>query len=355
MKFYKFFIIGVILSLILGINAVQSQPRDEASESTSIIDCMKGWRQFLSSIIGYESITEYGADIIRPNLCHKTDIEMVERQIRKARTQVKTTFMRCDLKNLDRFTKAYYKLEAELYFLRNAFSENIKADVISRIENEDDIENLISKMKDFFVLEKGFLTEELLRQYVYEFAAKYRQRLNDYQNCRNDFYEELGAKWDELMQNFKDFGKVFEGEDEETKKRKEAMTEPNPRKGPIISADEDLDVNLLLGRLKVSPEKSFSDLVNEVTAKKPGLGPSVPMFNVQSLIANEKSRVLEEKSQKELEAYYKHLYGEMSDAATNDLVLKINELITVVQESYPYMEKLEKCVDEVESRECKNK
>lgn len=364
-------LILIFISLLLGFHIataqdpilkLQQQDVEAGLKDTEFLACFQGWRQFVSSVIGWQGFSDYWKELIEFNICYRTDLDLVRQQVDKARRMVRSTFLRCDLKNLGRFTKSYYKLEAELFFLHHMF------DKIDRISNPTILRGLVKEMKDFFVLEKGFLTEELLQEYVEEFAAKYRPRVIAYNRCRSDYYEEFSAKIAELVQNFKDFGEVFQGETDREKKRreererlqKESGFDPNsenPRKGPILSIGEDFDLNLKIARLKVEPERSFADLKEEILGQPGTTNKSMGLRLDQapSFVDSEKQRVFEESSKAEMEARYELLYAQMSDGGVAEMKASIDKLISTVQTSIPHMKLVEQCIDEVEERECKNK
>lgn len=382
MKNSKFIIAGILLSIFLGagialaqdnILKLQQEEFKKQFEDSKFLGCFDGWRQFVSATIGYQSFTGYWKELIEFNICYRTDLEAVRQQVDKARRQVRSTFLRCDTKNLDRLTKNYYKLEAELYFLQHMLQKsetdkpNEQGPVLNRITDPAALRGLADEMKNFFVLEKGFLTDQILQQYIDEFSIKYRPRVKFYNECRGNYYEELGAKWDELVASFNDFSDSFKKETDREKKRREAREEAqkkagydpttsNPRNGPLFKMAEDLDLNMKLARLKVEPEKSFENLIQEIE-KKPGTTGTtgLSMSKAPFAVETEKQRVLEESTLAELEARYEFLYAQMADSGIRDMKIKMDELIQTTKQTIPFMKLAEQCLTKVEAKECKNK
>lgn len=352
--------------------------REEAAaerQEAEFLGCYKGWLQFLTAGIGYENFRGYISEIFECNPCYRADMDMMRNQVDKIRRQIRSTFLRCDTKNLQAFTKQYYKLEAELFFLQSMllgkgfFKSCRSGPVLDRISDPDQLRSLVNDMKSTYPMNAGSVTEQELQQYVEEFVVKYKTRLNDYKQCRSDYYEELTAKWNELVDNFKDFAEVFEGESDREKARREkaeelrkrAGYEPSAggaRSGPVFGIGEDLDLNLKLARLKVSPEKTMDDFVETMT-KGPripgGGGGGLSAREAGHAVESEKARVFEEKSRAEMEAKFELLYAEMSDSAVLEITKIMDDLILIVKDTVPVMDEVEECVDETEARECKNK
>lgn len=367
-----------------------------------LVECFQNLQDFLAAAVGYTDFKEYWKDIVRVNLCHRTDVDFTERQLQKARRQVRSAFLRCEVENLPRLTENYYKLEAELFFLRKAFDKT--ADYLLRDAQGNRLDgpwnSLIQEFKSrggFYKFthawQQPFDRENIIQALFQEFETKYQTRIDTYQNCRAETWEEIGTKWNELVTNLSGIGEVVtdivhlqpirEGttralEETPTKKR------PGVWSGPSSATDEGFDLNLGILRGKITPEKTFRDLLavvkplgEAVVAVGEGVvevggefverfknpppsqptvsGGGVPHAEVPAKIEQEKNRFEEEISRAELEAKFTTLYADLSGDATNVFAAKLQNLIDVVTQSVPKLDSIERCVDQIEMKECRNK
>lgn len=185
----------------------------EQDEGRNLLACLKGWRQFLSAFIGYEGFVDYWRDIFILSWkwpMYFADINNTELQLNKSRYAVMSAFLRCDTDRLGSVTQAYYKLEAELYFLRHFIDVsggflNFKTD--SRGNRDLFRDEMIKYFKLRKASENPDQDKALFIGYFNEFEGKYRERANQYSGYGDDpIYNDISSKFDGLMQTFKDFG-----------------------------------------------------------------------------------------------------------------------------------------------------
>ncbi len=184
---------------------------NEQSKGTNFASCAAGWYTFLSAAIGYQDGTDYWRDFTLLS-SHYSDVANVENQLNKARYAVMARFMRCDLKQLDSATNAYYKLEAELYFVRHYVTTEFGLAHV-RIENSDERrifhDEYMQYVKGIKNSGDAAKDEALFSGYFDQFVGKYEQRGKGYASFSADpVYQQLGDKVDELIEAFKSFGKL---------------------------------------------------------------------------------------------------------------------------------------------------
>lgn len=186
----------------------------ETDKGRSLASCLDGLNQFLSAMIGYEDFLDYWADFyigFRWPMYY-ADIASVESQVNKARYGVVAAFLRCDLNRLKSVTNAYYRLEAELYFVRH-FIDAKGGSIRNRADAINDKKNFMNEMMDYFTLRAPSSNPDqdraLFSGYFDMFAAKYRARAGQYASYGDDpIWSELSAKFEQLADTFKNLGKL---------------------------------------------------------------------------------------------------------------------------------------------------
>jgi hypothetical protein len=188
---------------------------NETSKGKNLLGCLSGFRQFISATIGYEGFADYWRDLyigIRWPM-YFSDIANVEQQLNKARYEVMAAFMNCDVNRLKTVTEAYYRLEAELYFVRH-FIDIGAGTIRARIDSGEGI-SFAKEMVDYFVLRKTSddPTQDmaLFNGYFDLFSAKYSDRAATYKSYSEDpIFGSIIDKFDELVDAFKSAGSLGE-------------------------------------------------------------------------------------------------------------------------------------------------
>jgi hypothetical protein len=133
------------------------------------------WNQFMDP----QDFYEYWKDItVRyfDNFCYYEDIYSLIKRIDKARTQIRKAFYSCTMDS--KLKDTYYKLELELYFLRNYVDyKTPTGETWTEIAPIDE---------DWYSFSRSaFNSREEQRQFFNILAARYRNRLDTYKNCRD--------------------------------------------------------------------------------------------------------------------------------------------------------------------------
>lgn len=185
----------------------------EQDKGRGLLGCLDGWRQFLSAFIGYEGFVDYWRDIFVLSWkwpMYFADINNVEMQLNKSRYAVMSAFMRCDTDRLASVTQAYYKLEAELYFLRHFV--DVSGGILNfQTESRGNRNRFRDEMLDYFVIRKESENPDqdkaLFSGYFDQFDGKYAGRAEQYSGYGDDpIYSDISSKFDSLIKTFKDFG-----------------------------------------------------------------------------------------------------------------------------------------------------
>ncbi|KKU80491.1 MAG: hypothetical protein UY05_C0006G0025 [Candidatus Peregrinibacteria bacterium GW2011_GWA2_47_7] len=361
MRFVKsisilFLSVAIGLVLTTSLNGARAQG-DEDEKQRSLQRCVQGFQAFMSATVGFTDSIRTWDEIFELNSCYRADLDGIGNQLAKARRQIRAAYLRCEIDTVDRLIANYYKIDAELWFLRNA--------VDTQFGNI--IENFLSDEKAFALqrqMQKEYsdvIEDSLLQDYFTEFRAKYRDRFEKYEQCPTfQTLAELKEKWDgivEALQPLTNLGKEDEGARRERNRREnrtilgqKTPAQAGPRDGPIVSFDESLDLNLKIARLKVEPERNFEDLAQQF---KDDTGSPLRQDQVQLEVRMETTRVSEELSMNETWTRYRVLYGDIADSGTSALVQSIDELIHTIPATVPSMLEVKKCSKRLHERQCK--
>lgn len=347
---------------VYGVEPMTGQP----STGKTLLDCFSKWRDFLSALIGYESFTDYWRDFfLWPS--HFADVMNVQMQLNKSRYAVMAAFMRCDLNNLKAVTNSYYRLEAELYYVRHVVDS----------ESGFPRENFASEMIDYLMLLKP-RGDELQERALYEgyfdlFESKYRERVKTYSSFDEDpLFQQLGKKWDDFMNIGKDFknlgaemkhlGEEIIGSDEKHGGKKppagNSQESPTGVFGKIIKAvGSKFDACVTtkdnrycaFGESRVdAPENKFGDTPG-VTNSSRGQTFGEAMVGLEK----QEQKKTEDVDEAQMRSRYEVLYGQVNGDGVKALMGKIDELISILgQESSEPLNMLKECANEVTDRTC---
>lgn len=377
----------------------------EKSKGKNLLGCLAGYSQFISATIGYEGFTDYWLDIwkgIRWPMYY-SDIANVEQQMNKSRYEVMAAFMNCDVKRLKTVTDAYYRLEAELYFVRN-FIDISAGTIRSRIDSGEST-SFAKKMVDYFPNQDM----ALFNGYFDLFSSKYADRAAKYRSYSEDpIFGSIIDKIGELVDAFKSFGKLgdeFGGLASDTGK---ALAEAGSSTG---AAYNNLSfgnvVNSVSNVFQICPDAtnptwgcmSFADAIARGAAKTwsttKEVGSAVGSAAVGALKATgrtiggliegaknlpdtiveavtssgekktyediekaiEKTGVMSaENAQKaDMLTRYEVLYGQVSGEGVRDLTARIDKLYETIEKgSLPALNTFGQCVAKVQGNECSN-
>lgn len=379
----------------------------EQDKGRNLLECLKGWRQFLSAFIGYEGFLDYWRDIFILSWkwpMYFADINNVELQLNKSRYAVMSAFLRCDTNRLKSVTQAYYKLEAELYFLRH-FVDVSGGFLNFKTESRGNRNQFRDEMLDYFTLRKASENPDqdkaLFIGYFNEFEGKYRERANQYSSYGDDpIYSDISSKFDDLIKTFKDFGKesaalagdinAARKEAQEAGKRglnalahpintlgalaeeayKRFQICPATDLGECKTIDEVLKKGLeegiegaklfgklsltLVGGILTAPVTITTITVEKVVDALSGSGIKATPDEVQQILSevNEVSEAQAE--QADMMARYELLYGQVAGDGVIELTNRMDILLEILgpEGSQLPLEKIAKCADYVQNAVC---
>lgn len=155
-------------------------------------------------------------DIFMRNECHALDIFAVLDQRDTQFKQITKNLMSCKIDNMDAAIMNYYKLDAEVYYLRHvidpkwrnalptstintyySFKELPNLGETNKSDLYADMRALFVEKKDWFTKESKMNDAEFARLFS-ELEGKYLERKYDYLLCPSDVWKDLVEKWGEL-------------------------------------------------------------------------------------------------------------------------------------------------------------
>lgn len=371
-----------------------TNPGLDQSKGRSLAACLAGWRQFLSALVGYEDFTDYWRDFFLWPL-HFSDVMNVTMQLNKARYKVMSTFLRCDIDNLKSATNSYYRLEAELYYVRH-YVDTDGGYLNILTDSPGSRQQFLNDMLDSLILRKNSDNPEADRQlfngFFNIFVVRYKDRAKKYASFSNDpAYEELFEKWKELKKTFSSFDELG-GELQAL--GNEAVVEPltavadfavSAVNDPVaalkstgaaianrfqacVEAEDDRYCNGEIGDMSVDKlfgdvGKDAGDFLNRMRTKK-----TFEQVNVQ--INTQQAAKSADLDKAAMITRYEILYGQVGGDGVRDVVTRMDTLLEIlgaqqkkpvagaapakpIANSLDALETVIKCAKTIDERECK--
>lgn len=302
-------------------------------------DGYRDWSTFISSTISYDGFVEYWDDILvryNTNICHYTDIDGLLKRITKVRKQIRNAFYACA--DTTQMKKTYYELEAELFFLRNYIdTENGSFIVVSD-------EKVTNDMRDFFVLNKGFFTDQEILELVDRFKARYSGKLKTYQNCTDPTWGALVEKWNQFKEDAGGIAPAVSQAKESFEKRWDRVEKTPWRRGDDFFGDfVDVRVNGL-------PAKDGFAQIGEALEESLPEGYTFEQLEAAKV---ESDKLYNYQAQEQLYlAQYQAQYSESSDQLTKNVLARLALLQNIITETFPYQNQTIQCTKSINDKQC---
>ncbi|MEK7524295.1 MAG: hypothetical protein AAB588_04680 [Patescibacteria group bacterium] len=354
---------------------------NESDEGRTLLACITGLRRFLSPPNGdfFEDFYDYIRDFSLLPL-HYADVANVENQTNRARYAVIAAYLRCDLNRLKAATDAYFRLEAELYFLRHFVDTNSGIVRQRLVENREAFQK---QMMDRIIPAHSAEDEEkdraLFGAYFDQFAAQYQARGESYDKAEGDpIFDELGAKFDKLVDTIATFQDLGKEVGEFGKDVGSAVAEgagavyngvaafQNP--GSVF---KDLGMNLL-NRLQICPDpsapadcqnlygvgKSAVDAFFNATSNIKKFYEKKTFEEVQIAVSQQDLKRTEDFTKAEMLARYELLYGQVNGDGITTVVSRLDYLLTTLGSDGEFgslkpLTSVAECADKVKGNVCK--
>ena len=344
----------------------------EQSEGRDLTACLQGWRQFIAAGIGYEDFSDYWRDFfLWPS--HYADVAAVQDQLNKARYALMAAFLRCDLNRLKSVTDAYYRLEAELYFVRH-YVDTDGGFLSVLTETPGKRKKFADEMLAYMILAKPAASQEETRtlygNYFDLFEAKYKERAKQYASFGDDpVYQQLGAKFDEFLATIRSFEKMG---DEIVALTNEAIIEPaqavgkavvNAYNHPLKSLGEaasavakrfDACAQTPDNRYCVTGESRTGSDYDDIFGGPFGTSGKITYDEARKAKSKRDAQLSEDLDRADMAARYELLYGQINGDGVHSIIEKMDSLLfTLEQGSLPKLDRIEQCASTVQGNVCK--
>ncbi len=299
----------------------------------------RDYSTFLSSIVGYDDFTEYWKDILyrySANVCHYSDIDSLKNRIDKTREQLRKAFYVCA--DTSTLKKTYYRLEAELFFLRKYVDADNGQFLIT---SDRDLEN---SLRDYFVLNKGFFSSEEVTELVKSFKSRYGSRLQTYKNCTDPSWQNLSNKWEELRENVVGMAPSIQ------QAGKSIGAKWDRLENTCVFCGKEFFGGFLDMRLNgVPPLQGLQQIGQELAKNKPDGYTFDELQTAQNVSDTEYNDAA---LQEQYMAQYDQLYRESSDQFTAGLTQRLDTLNNIITRTFPFQNQTIQCLKTVNNKQC---
>jgi len=300
----------------------------------------RDWGNFISSVISYDSFTEYWKDILvryNANMCLYMDIDNLLRKITKIGEQIRKAFYICD-RNASRLATTYYQLEAELYFLRryvDVGNGNFLIKPQATIRNE---------FNDYLVNQMGLFTLEDSDKLLQQLIVKYTPRIESYKNCSDPTWSNLILKWNELKQTVSGFSpSVMDASETISKAWDSVINTPLQRTGNLLGGLVDLKINSL------DPAMSLNDISTQLATSNPD---GFTFDQLQTAVSVDQTTHSDTLSRQQMIGQYELLYKQSTSDIVKQIVSRVDALDTIIKNTYPFITQTYQCTKGILDKTC---
>ncbi len=340
--------IGLFICGALSVNITSAQTQNTTQQCSPSV-ALSNWDDFLGATISVDGFENYWKEALGLyNKCQLNDIDALQSQIDNLQKQIRTSFYSCNNSRIEELRPQYFKLNAELYYVRN-FIETSDGNFVKANESKL-LENMISE----FAKTTRQIDEGTLRKYFEEFKKKYADREKSYASCKNNKWAEVSKKWKELENNLK----ALESSANQISKKSNstaansnqsantAKNAPKNKGGSFLSKVLSATIN------KQDPSKSLDKIATDFQQQNPSIGtPNLDQLT-SNFSSSQKSYATSLSKQQMLDRY-QVLYKQSGDDAFTDLTKKMNVMNEVIKQSLPTLSKLGTCSKQIGARQCK--
>jgi len=361
----------------------ESSPALEENKDRQLFaSCLAGWRDFLSASTPQTDVSDYFRDFfLWPS--HYADVAAIQNQLNKSRYAVMAAFFRCDLERLKVVTEAYYRLEAELYFVRH-YVQTDGDNLHVLTENAAERQKFQKEMIDYFIVRKESPDPEkdraLFSGYFDLFAAKYGAKARTYGSFGNDpAYSQLVEKFNDLLDTLKSFSEPYE---QLKALGNEAIVEPAQAIGRAAAAAYDSPAGALIDLGKAIAQRfdacvetddnryCLSDIGSSADRadEDPFSFLGAPRTFTQVMISVRKKSVqrTDDVSKADMLKRYELLYGQLGGGGTRATLDRLDTLNAILGDGAPAkpgsaaikgslkpLQDIATCADNIVDKQCK--
>ncbi|MBT3704299.1 hypothetical protein HOG17_00800 [Candidatus Peregrinibacteria bacterium] len=348
-----------------------------ASENAhTVTECKQGDLElgaFLQSILGNQSYMELLnpiLDLFR-NTCQVLDIMALDSELDAARKAIQQAFLMCDREEIPSIEKAYYEVDAELYYVRNlvklkfgsAMGELLDTASMGTVDigekknvELEDPEILHGKMVEKYEKVFGKYGPDEFNIVMERIKTKYESRKFKYVDCDENGWQRVKDKFVEFIDNLGGLREGAEAIEDAALSGAEAIRESaedlkkigSSNSGGFIKNMFDVKLNGL------DPQKGFEEILEGVKGNDFWSSGGDTIDQGTLLNAMGSARVeYEAKVQKaKLEARYEALYKHNTDAHVRAFIKAVDEFKFYVIKGIATIGQVEDCVEHMLDKQC---
>lgn len=302
----------------------------------------RDYQSFMSAIISYDGFVEYWRDILvryNTNICLYEDIESLLNRLTKVRKQIRNAFYSCaDESKVERLKRTYYELETMLFFLRKYV--DVRNGNFTLRKDED----VMSDLRDFYVFNKGYFTDEKIAELYETFKRRYGTRIKAYQDCTDSTWQQVIDKWNEFKETAGGVTPALKQAKESAEKRWARLSESAEGMGEEFL--KDIVVTRING---LPPEEGWGQIAAEFEKNMPG---GVTFEELQAAVHQKGQERDYTVLENEYETQYALMYKESSDEITRLMEDRLIKLNSIIEGAFPYTNQTIHCVKDINDHQC---
>lgn len=359
----KILIVCSVLSIIILSTPTFAANIKPADGSASINKCVSqgelNFTTFLNSVIYSdgirEGVIEPWMDILSRNKCQSSDIYGLVAQRDKLRSIIRTSYLTCKEEKIPTLKNAFYKLNAEIYYVRHVVDGEIAVGLpytSIKVKLKDD--------KDSFYADPNKLMEAMKTQYVgpdkitenqfplffENLEKKYAKRKVKYISCDEDLtFKSVGEKIDKSKKKIADETKKTY---EQSKKQLGGRVEKLVEAVTDVAFKDQVEGMFKLNINKVTPKRALSEFLRNT--KYLNAGPTKE--DAVSHLYQETRTFDKETLRRELQAHFESLYRVVND---NSIEIMLEELVLTdiaIKDGTRSLADLLKCINRLDKKQC---
>ncbi|MBL4694686.1 hypothetical protein JKY72_04930 [Candidatus Gracilibacteria bacterium] len=369
-KPFKQLVALLIPLLVLGgtvVNAAEEEEFDAfVGDSLSLGRCIaKGnidFGVFLRSSIFVdglaEGLYEPWVDVLARNQCQSGDVLSLMKQRDKIKKIIRESFLTCNNQNIPALRAAFYKISAEIYYVRHVVDGTIVASLPYGL-NTRLLEDEKALFTDHSVLEANIREKYMGTDYIPEadfgnfmklMQVKYKNRSKSYVVCESSDWDVVQEKWEEFIDSSAGVAPAWEDLEKSVSNRAAKIEQAASSYKDFFSGLVTLNVNNL------APSDAFEEILSEYKNIVGDDGVEIEVAISQKDFLNaftraEKRQDLDGKRQ-QFVARYEALYKNTGNDAIKNFVEGLEQFDATLKASLKPIGAVEQCSDTVNARQC---
>lgn len=307
----------------------------------------------------YQGVIEPWKDVLMRNKCHATDISGLIKQQDKIRKSIRDAFLTCNTQKLPPLEKAFDKLNAEIYYVRNVVDGKIVLslpfDILSTRMLEDKESLYTPKTQLYADMETRYVGKGLtIDEFDLLFSKldfKYQDRKDTYIICENDTWKAVAEKFEEFINTAGGITPAWNEAKKAVGRRAEKIVESVTEGGLKAWYEGRFKLNLNNLPLK----EGLSEIGENMDKYLPNFegAPSQGAF-LDAMSVVDKAYDLD-KIREEMASNYYSLYKETADAGVQLLVEGLTKYNSIILNSFKPLDTLLQGTKFMNKKQCPGK